>query len=451
MSNYEDYMNVSKEQIHECIETMECQPILFIGSGLSKRYFNAPNWPELLESLAEKNPKAKEYAYYKQMYNDSIKIGTELATSYAEWAWSDGRAEFDPTLFSGDNPADVFLKYKTAEMLEEITPKSVDEIDDAYHDEIKLLQEIRPHAIITTNYDQFIELIFPEYTSVIGQQILKSQYSSIGEILKIHGCVSNPTSLIIHEDDYCDFHIKKKYLSAKLLTYFLEHPIIILGYSASDPNIQALLSDIDEILASNNELVPNIFMVEWKNAIGESEHFPFESLIRLENDKSLRIHNVTASDFKWVYESLVNENAIENVNPKLLRALLSRTYKLVRTDIPQKVIEIDYETLEHALSEDEEINKIFGITTLTNPSAFNISFPYRLSEVADKLGYENWYYANLLIKKVEQEQGINLKASDNRYHICVLTGKTSKTHKYSQEMIDLLVKVKEENDYEIQL
>ncbi|KAB3536281.1 SIR2 family protein [Alkaliphilus pronyensis] len=451
MANYQTYKELSIEQLNECLEVMECQPILFIGSGLSKRYFNAPNWPELLHELSAYNPIAKEFAYYKQIYKDNIKIGTKLAECYSEWAWSSGREEFDPLLFTGEHNADVFFKYKVSEFLSKITPKDIGELSPELQSEISLLKEIRPHAIITTNYDRFVEMVFSEYVPVIGQQILKTQYTSIGEIFKIHGCVSQPSSIVIHEEDYCDFNEKKKYLSAKLLTYFLEHPIIILGYGVGDPNIQALLSDIDEILASNNELVPNIFMVNWKEEVNQNEFYPVETLIRLENEKSLRIHNITASDFSWVYESLINENAIENVNPKLLRALLSRTYKLVRTDIPKKTIEIDYDTLERALGEEADINKIYGITTLSNPSAFNISYPYTLTDVANKLGFSYWSHANDLIKAIETEKSINIKKSDNRYHICVMTGKTSKTHKYSQDCIDLLEKIKLNQPYELSI
>ena len=35
--------------------------------------------------------------------------------------------------------------------------------------EIKALQAIRPHALITTSYDEFLEVSFPEYQRVISR------------------------------------------------------------------------------------------------------------------------------------------------------------------------------------------------------------------------------------------------------------------------------------------
>src|SRR6266436_6416950 len=42
--------------IESCVSQMGCQPILFVGSGLSKRYFAGPSWDELLATLAKECP-----------------------------------------------------------------------------------------------------------------------------------------------------------------------------------------------------------------------------------------------------------------------------------------------------------------------------------------------------------------------------------------------------------
>lgn len=196
MNKYEGYKEVCINNINECIANMECQPILFLGSGISKRYFNAPNWDELLKILAESCPRAKKHGYYKQTFGSCIEIGTELANVYKEWAWDEEGKEFSKEFFSGEYRSDIFIKSKIVDFFKAITPKNIDEIP-FHKDEIKALQEIRPYAIITTNYDKFIELIFPEYTPVIGQKILKSQYTSIGEIFKIHGCISDVTRQLV--------------------------------------------------------------------------------------------------------------------------------------------------------------------------------------------------------------------------------------------------------------
>jgi hypothetical protein len=62
-----DYRSQIEADIKACVSAMGCQPILFVGSGLSKRYFSAPSWDELLATLAKRCPLIdKDYAYYKQ-------------------------------------------------------------------------------------------------------------------------------------------------------------------------------------------------------------------------------------------------------------------------------------------------------------------------------------------------------------------------------------------------
>ena len=84
---------------------------------------------------------------------------------------------------------------------------------------------------------------------------------------------STHQSIVLTREDYDYFNEKKKYLSSKLLTYFAEHPLFFLGYSLNDPNIINILSDIDEILVSKGELVPNIYMVIFDSKFNEENTF----------------------------------------------------------------------------------------------------------------------------------------------------------------------------------
>jgi hypothetical protein len=181
---------------------MGCQPILFIGTGLSRRYFAAPTWEELLAILADRCPLIdKDYAYYKQTLKAPAAIGEEFARLYQEWAWSAGKADFPAEMFAPEVSSQAYIKYVIAKLFEDITPKSVAAIKDAsMRAEITALQEIRPHALITTNYDQFLEVAFPDYQPVIGQNIIRSAQILTGEIFKIHGCMSDYQSLVFTQE-----------------------------------------------------------------------------------------------------------------------------------------------------------------------------------------------------------------------------------------------------------
>ncbi len=422
---------------------MCCQPILFVGSGLSKRYFSGPSWDELLASLAKQCPLIdKEYAYYKQTLRDQAVIGEEFARLYQQWAWDKGRNQFPPEMFSEDVQPHAYIKYVIARNLTQITPNGVAEVKNAnLKAEINALQSIHPHAIITTNYDQFQ-----------GTQVL------FGEVFKIHGCVSNYPSLVFTQADYLEFMKKKKYLSAKLLTYFSEHPLLFVGYSASDSDIRAVLSDIDECLPRVGPLgssIPNIYILEWRSELPEGYSPVREKLIQVEEGRSVRIKAIETSDFKWVYTAFGGNKPLNAVSPKILRALLHRSYNLVRYDIPRKTVQADFEMLERAVhTDDDSFAKLLGITTISGPSFNSAEYPYTLTGLAEKVtGDEDamWQAVQPYIDRLTKETGINIKKSDNRYQSSTKTGKKSLVHKYSEEMVDLIVKMKNGDDYEFQL
>ena len=459
--NYDDYKNDVTEDIKKCLEEMMCQPILFVGSGVSRRYIGAPNWEELLKEMAKKCPRIeKEFAYYKQNAqrnsdkNPLIEIGTTFAELYRDWAWNEGRNEFPEELFTEDKSSEIYIKYKIAEYLNSLLPESFESGENLeIREEIEYLKNVKPHAIITTNYDLFLERIFTEYEPIIGQQILKTNFTKYGEILKIHGCASNPQSMVLTIEDYKNFNRKKKYLSAKLLTYFAEHPLIFIGYSAEDPNIRNILSDVDEIISSQNKLIPNIYILEWDPSLDYSKYPQREKVIPIGSQKNVIIKSITASSFKWIFDAFGNLCDIKNVSPKLLRALIARTYEFVRTDIPKNRIELNYENIENAVNKDEGFVTLFGLTNIDNPSAYNAKYPYTLTGVSEKLGLVNeereasWKKSFDLLQIIKEEKGIDIKASDNRYHLKVKTGKVSSTHKYSDEAISLLRKVKNKESY----
>lgn len=453
------YQARTTEEIIRCVERMGCQPILFIGSGLSRRYFGAPNWEELLVRLAKDCPTIdKEYGYYKQMLKDPIAIGEEFARLYQQWAWGKGRSRFPDELFHPDLPEQAYIKHAIANLIVACTPTSLEEVSgEARKAEIELLRRIRPHSVITTNFDRFLELAFPDLTPIVGQSILHGTQVLFGEIFKIHGCVSDSKSLVFTKQDYDEFTRKKQYLSAKLLTYFSEHPLLFVGYSATDPNVRTILSDINECLPASSfadGVISNIYMLEWRTDMDEGYIPAREKLIAIEGGRSVRVRAIETGDFSWVFAAFGANPPLNNVNPKLLRALLSRSYELVRHDIPRMVVHADFEMLGRSVHTGEDFAKLFGLTTISNPSAHSADYPYSLTEIAERvIGDEKayWSAAQMLIDRIKREKGIDIKASDNRYHSRVKVSKKSVAGRYSPELVDLLKAVQSGADYKIEM
>tara|TARA_R100000935_G_scaffold29307_1_gene49593 strand:- start:2038 stop:2847 length:810 start_codon:yes stop_codon:yes gene_type:complete len=264
------YKEEITQDIAEVMTDLEVQPILFVGSGISQRYFGTPTWKNLMKILVEKCPELnkKKFAFYEQQFRyadstDYTLMASSFVESYSKWAWDtmdEEPAVFPHEFFEDDAQKQDYIKYIVSEYFKNVT-NSIDLESNQHNCEIQALQKINPHAVITTNYDGALELIFNEYQKIVGQKVIRANYTSYGEILKIHGCYEDSNSIVLTHEDYDYFNKKKKYLSSKLLTYFAEHPLFFLGYSLNDPNIVNILSDIDEILASKGELVPNIYMV----------------------------------------------------------------------------------------------------------------------------------------------------------------------------------------------
>lgn len=450
MDSEESYQLKADAAMRDLLLEFECQPILFIGSGIPRRYVGTPNWSELLRKMFSKLPSGEDsYEYNRQKYDDNmVQIGTVLAEMTFEWAWKDGRSQFPPEYFSSKVGKDAFLKHLVCDHISTATPKVAAIADDRLVKEIAAFAEIKPHAIITTNYDLFLEQVFEGYEPISGQTILRYNTNSFGEIFHIHGDVANPMSIVLTKADYDEWTEKKKYVSAKLLTYFAEHPVFILGYSLGDANVKAILRDIGELVADEGGLIPNVFQVIWRSEPLE-KHPPDQAVFAVDG-KEYRIHAVHTNDFKWVFEALKSQSALKSINPKLVRALAARTMKLVRHDIPSGSVEVNYETLEKVAEEKDFLPTLLGITTVNNP---NQSHPLTISQLAHRLGLPNWHSVNKLILRIKDEIGVDLRSTDNRFHCRIKTGTkaSSMTRKWSHETVTLLKKVIAGEQYEVML
>ena len=453
--DYKQYQLEVTADVSKVLADAECQPILFVGSGFSKRYAGGPNWEELLTMLAKKCPLIdKDFAYYKQTYNGDLKkIGSVFTDLYREWAWGKGKNEFPPEYFSASAPADIFMKHVIAQLLADLGPNAKGSYGSPELDaEIEALRNISAHAIITTNYDEVIEPLFPEYDAIIGQQIMRKGYLSIGEIFKIHGCRTIPQSIVVNEADYQRFDEDHKYLSAKLLPYFIEHPLIFIGYRADDPNIKAILYDVYRMVrATTTDIVPNIYILQWDETINEASNPAREHVISVASDINIRIKSITAKSFEWVFKAFGQAGNLEKINTKLLRALMARSVELIRSDIPKKYVEINFEQLEHAVQSGESFAKLFGVTSLADPSKVNLDYKYAATGVGQRLGYDTWHEVRKIINHIKEETGFDITATDNKYHIALKLGHKSPqlTHRYTDAAVDLFRKVINGEPYEI--
>ena len=225
-------------------------PMLFIGSGMSIRYLGLENWKGLLRKFA-RLAMDNEYAY--EMYEQQAK-GLESKEGLLPKVADLIERDFNVRWFK-DEQFKESREQSADEISRSVSPFKIEvasymrgksrEHNAEYAAEIELFKRLEMRSIggvLTTNYDCFIENLFASYTKYIGQEeLLFSTLHGISEIYKIHGCCTKPESIVINEADYADFTEKNAYLAAKILTIFLEHPIVFIGYSINDPNIESIL------------------------------------------------------------------------------------------------------------------------------------------------------------------------------------------------------------------
>ena len=199
---FREYQSIIIDDVESCLEGMGVQPILFFGSGMSQRYIGTPTWNGLLENLADQCPNIdKSIAYYQQKHISPIAISSEFSEYIRDWAWNEQNL-FPSILFEPNQTADIYIKHVVSEIFKDIesSPEAEKKLS-LYSEELESLKAINPYAIITTNYDGLLERLFSNYTPIIGQEILRANYASIGEIIKIHGCASSSESIVLTQKD----------------------------------------------------------------------------------------------------------------------------------------------------------------------------------------------------------------------------------------------------------
>ncbi|MFQ9509529.1 MAG: SIR2 family NAD-dependent protein deacylase [Lachnospiraceae bacterium] len=315
--------NVHNE-LKNTIASFKQLPYLFVGTGLSKRYANAPNWDELLYNIWKiVNPDKRRFDFErlrqgigmkpnfqsgnmnseeKKYYINPI-LATEIECKFLDLYYSPSE-NFYSTIFTEDENKEILhnnynpFKYYIANVLKRV---KLDNSLNGYNELIHLVNNKNKFAgIITTNYDTLLENIFDDFSVMVGQDnMIVANSFNIFEIFKIHGCINNPNSIVITESDYNYFNDKLKYLSAKLLTIFVEHPIIFIGYGLGDVNIRALFKEIAMCLTSEqlNKIKENFIFIS--PAFGKKE-----SSSKRELYGKIIINEFILEDYSVLYKSM---------------------------------------------------------------------------------------------------------------------------------------------------
>ena len=330
-------------------------PIIFIGSGITKRYFkNAPDWQTLLLSIwkevdTQDNFYKENYKLRKDYGDDTFKINVELAevlsNKYND-AFYDQKVKLDNLSLKDafDKHIDPF-KQRIANVFSSLEPK--DGLEDEKEAFSKML--VKARMVITTNYDSFIEDSYQRVNASvqvhIGNRGLFEKTEDYGELYKIHGSISDVNSIVITEDDYVNNETKSALIDAKILSNLTESPIIFLGYSLTDENVQRLLNSFVENAPFDiKHAASRIGVVEFSK--GEEE---IRETIEGMADNQIHYTSLKTDNFLKIYSSLASID--QSITPAEIRKYEASFRRIIEIKGQQK-------TLKTVLADYEDISKL---------------------------------------------------------------------------------------------
>lgn len=135
----------------------------------------------------------------------------------------------------------------------------------------KLIMYLKPHHILTTNYDTLIEQAANSAGmsySVINSDDKVSSAPTMSYILKVHGDFEN-NNFVLKEDDYLNYDNNFKLIDNLMKTIISTHLVIFVGYSLGDYNIKLVLNWVRQI--QKEDFVSPIFIHTDPNILTDME------------------------------------------------------------------------------------------------------------------------------------------------------------------------------------
>ena len=216
--------------------------VIFVGAGVSCNVDGMPSWNTLIQNMAK-------------------------AINYSRCSSCRHKAEkCESTCFLKDDfSTDEFLKIpqyvfnKNQELYDRVLAESISAVT-ADAPLSSAILDINPAHIITTNYDQLLESsknIFCEQYQVIvhDKDLLNADKGKY--IIKMHGDISEPSSIVLKEQDYLDYSQKHVLIELFIKSLLTDHIVLFLGYSLNDYNIKLILSWLNYMRSQNGALDEN--------------------------------------------------------------------------------------------------------------------------------------------------------------------------------------------------
>jgi len=391
-------------------------PIVFIGSGISKRYLDKyPSWEELLEELWQKISDDNFFAHLSRIRREIIQSGVKEESEieflvnikvanqieeeinnkfYNEEIAIDGLEQKD-AYKQNISPFKKLLSNRFAQY----------DFKEDYEDELKEFKNMlmKAQIILTTNYDTFIEESYDTVSkyglkTYIGQQGFFQQTLGYAELYKIHGCTKEPSSLIISGEDYKKFDNNSILISAKIISMLLNSPIIFLGYSLTDRNVRKIIKDFTGSLseAEKIELEKRLILIQWEKDLKDIK----EEVI-IDQDLGCRLTVIRTDNFLDIYKKIAQIN--QGVAPSEVR----RYQHVIKQLIVERGKAGKLNTILVSPSELDDIEKVIGnknIVVAIGDSKIIFNMPNIVDYIYDYISENTEQNLDIMLRFIASQQ-----------------------------------------------
>lgn len=200
--------------------------VLFLGAGVSASAITAQGntiagWPEFLTTMCSLVPESVRVQALELISKNDLLLACEILQSSLSDSWE---------------------RHLSAEFGQKADPS-------ALHAAIVGLQQ---RLILTTNFDKLLEVSwesvdktathYPTVISSVGNDVFKIlKDHSRRYIIKIHGTIDNPESLVFSRSEYIRLAFGNANYSGFLENLLLNYTFLFIGFSMNDPAIISLM------------------------------------------------------------------------------------------------------------------------------------------------------------------------------------------------------------------
>lgn len=281
---------------------------IFVGAGISKssetNSVKLPSWNDLIEDLKAELEIENE--------SDYLKIAQLYYLAFGEFTYYKKLKEYFP---------------------EHISPSLIH----------KLIFDINPHVIITTNWDILLEKTIQENAYIYDvvcsdNDLVKSSLQN--KLIKMHGDFKNH-NIVFKEDDYLKYNLLFPLVENYVKSILSTHTVVFIGYSYNDTNLKQIVKWIQNY----SNVKPPMYLVTYKRNDNQIKY--------LENHGITTIVIEETDDNKFPIKDDLDDYS------KKMHTFLSRI--LTRDEV--NIVDNSKETIDFILNKLETLNELEGILT----------------------------------------------------------------------------------------